>query len=119
MQSERRRILELLSAGKITPEEAEALLEALEGGGATGSGSPARLLRVHAKDAGGGEVVINLPLALARLLLKVLPAEHRRTLEEGGVSLEELIAQAGRDLPGGKIAEVRGSNGGLVVVEVV
>jgi hypothetical protein len=78
MKDERRRILEMLSSGKITVEEAERLLEAVSSGAGDhterGAGKPRYLHIVVEPDPanGGGERVnIRVPLKLIRAGLKL------------------------------------------------
>lgn len=75
--AERLRILQMLEEGKITAEEAAALLRAL-GGRKPGPAGPsptdkARCLRVRVTDIGSGKnkVNITIPLSLVRVGLRI------------------------------------------------
>ncbi|MDH4156028.1 MAG: DUF2089 domain-containing protein [candidate division Zixibacteria bacterium] len=97
MSNERRRILDLLAAGKITADEAEKLLEAVAetGGGpdpqlrpATGPGP--KYLRIQVEPAsntakGGERVNIRVPLKLVKTGIKLgslLPESARSRVNE-------------------------------------
>ncbi len=74
---ERLKILQMLEEGKITAEEAAALLRAL-GGRKPGPAGPgpsgeARFLRVHVTDIGSGrsKVHITIPLQLVKVGLRI------------------------------------------------
>jgi len=87
MGEERIRILNMVKEGKISPEEGAKLLSLLEGEERRPSG---RWLRVRVRGEDGEEVKINLPLSLARVLLKwsgALPERVREQLEDKGIDL--------------------------------
>ena len=76
MLAERKKILEMLAAGKITAEEAEKLLDKIEGAGRaavqsaghdneSGEKKP-RFLRIEVEKPGQDQVNIRVPLAFAR-----------------------------------------------------
>lgn len=77
MTTERKKILEMLAAGKLSVDEAERLLRAVDGGGesaasatkdtgAHGSGTKGapRFLRVHVASKDGENVNVRVPMAL-------------------------------------------------------
>ncbi len=120
MTDDRRRILDMLAAGKITAEQAETLLDALNPStapasppAASPSGARFKYLRVLVEPAPGSEhaerVNIRVPLKLIRAGLKwaaLIPGDARdrveRALHEKGVAvvldklkpedLEELVS---------------------------
>jgi hypothetical protein len=120
MDEERKQILDMLAAGKISVEDAERLMDKLEAGARaaredTPSPSPsaepfARLkyLRVLVDGGDGDKVNIRVPLALIRTGVKlaaVLPTGVSEQLDEKGVDLGKLseldadeLADALRDL---------------------
>jgi len=101
MSEERKKILEMLAAGKISVDEAERLLSALGGAGpesgaqqAAASGRGPRFLRVEVKD-GDDNVDVRVPLALIRAGMKFqsLIPEHAKVkigekLDEKGIQLD-------------------------------
>jgi SHOCT-like domain len=111
MSVERRKVLEMLAAGKITPEEAEQFLNRLasaaapesvpegEAAGATdgkeGEGRPRspRFLRVVVDSPKRDSVNIRLPLGLIRTGLKLstmMPKRVSHRLSERGIDLSHL-----------------------------
>ncbi|MEZ5330746.1 MAG: TraY domain-containing protein [Thermoanaerobaculia bacterium] len=104
MSAERRKILEMLAAGKITSDEAERLLERLDGpaapvaapegeGTASAGGPSPRFLRVVVDSPERESVNVRLPLGLIRTGLKlstILPGRVSRRLSERGIDLSHL-----------------------------
>ena len=102
MSDERRRILDMLEAGKVSADEAERLLSALgESDDSTGGRSPAvrsKYLRVVVEPGGEGQgerVNVRVPLALIRAGMKfeALLPEHarshlRQTFSEKGLNID-------------------------------
>lgn len=115
MANDKRKVLEMLAAGKITAEDAERLLNRLaaasritagEGpdsqeGEPEGAKRALRYLRVVVDSSDGDKVNIRVPLALVRTgirLSTMLPTEAAETLRERGVDLSELQGLKGEAL---------------------
>ncbi len=108
MSAERKKVLEMLAAGKITAEDAERLLDKLSGtaGDQTGArekvaAGPAtepkkhRYLRILVERPGQDQVNVRLPLSFTRTwsgLLAVLPHRVGERLAEYGIDLSGLAA---------------------------
>jgi hypothetical protein len=101
MSEERKKILEMLAAGKITADEAERLIAALEtaetneeetGAGGSPGGKP-RYLHVVYDDA-DHKVNVRVPMKLIRAGVKLsglIPqAAVDRTMEESGIDLSQV-----------------------------
>jgi hypothetical protein len=113
MKVERKKVLELLAAGKITSEEAEKLLEKLDANapgrpesqgaqndqGAAGARNP-RFLRIQVDQPGHEQVNVRLPLSLCRTgrLLAFMPARVTERLAERGIDLTGFNSLRGEDL---------------------
>ena len=95
MSEERRQILEMLAAGKITADEAERLLSLMEGGQSTGSApatqpKPApKYLRVmvdtNEKDEGPVHINVRVPIMLLRAgvrLASLIPTSAQGRINE-------------------------------------
>ncbi len=117
MDAERRKVLEMLSAGKITPDEAERLLNRLaadgadrraaeaeagpEGGNIKEDAGKLRYLRVFVDKPDRDNVNIRLPLKLVRTGIKLsalVPGKAGRQLAEQGIDLSHLSKLSGEDL---------------------
>jgi hypothetical protein len=101
MGEERKKVLEMLAAGKISAEEAERLLDKLAGGAANQAtaGEPAaasstqaaakpKYLRVVVDNPGRDQVNVRIPLSLVgsgQRLLAVMPARVTQGLAEYGI----------------------------------
>jgi len=109
VSAESRKVLEMLAEGKITPEDADKLLEKLSGSStetnpdassspslSTSSSSPSpkpRHLRIVVDKPGQEQVNVRVPLNFARKgsrLLAVLPDRVREKLAEQGINLAGL-----------------------------
>jgi len=73
VNDERLQILRMVEEGKITAQEAIKLLEALGGGESSAPGRRNRFVRIKIIDEGKTKVNVNLPLDLARVVLKFVP----------------------------------------------
>jgi hypothetical protein len=109
---ERLRVLQMLEDGKITPEEATALLRALgkgqaAGPRAVGSGTENRYLRIRVTDlaSGTGKVNVTIPLGLVSAGLRIA---ERFAPDARGIDMQEL-EEAIISGAEGKIVEVMDS----------
>lgn len=114
---ERRRVLEMVREGKLSPEEAEQLLDALETP-REGPGGRARLIRVMVRGAAGERVNLAVPTALADLVLRVLPRGVQ--LRAGGepLDLARLVAAIRNGDVAGKLVDVTAPDGTHVEITV-
>ncbi len=116
MSDERVQILNMLRDGKITVEEADRLLEAVnqtarplgDAGGETAISGKARFLRVRVWEGGKPKVNVNIPLNLAKIAMRFIP---RSALEKAGhkIDFDEIVGliQQGAS---GKLVEVEDGN---------
>ena len=106
MENEKLQILKLVQEGKVTPDEATKLLQALEGKSADSVVSTvgSKLLRIRVTEAKGTKVNVNVPMSLVEAAVaigvKFIPEEELR-----GVDLNAVI-EAIRQGVTGKIVEV-------------
>jgi hypothetical protein len=111
MNEERKQILDMLAAGKITADEAERLIDKLEAReGRTDSASPPaaaerpkkiKFLRVYVDSTDGDKVNVRVPLALIRTGIKlaaVLPEDVSDKLGDKGIDLSKLGELDGEEL---------------------
>jgi hypothetical protein len=102
MSEERKKVLEMLAGGKITADEAEALLDKLAGNAsnatpsaeappasaATGTAKP-KYLRIVVDQPGRKEVNVRIPLSFVRSgrgLLAIMPKHVNERLAEYGIN---------------------------------
>lgn len=133
MSEERKKVLEMLAAGKITAEEAEKLLDKLASGGpsqanareaSASSGTPApgkpKYLRVVVDQPGRDPVNVRVPLSLVgtgKRLLAVMPQRVNERLAECGIDaaffsaakidLDQALQELNIDVDEGKGKKVR------------
>jgi hypothetical protein len=91
---ERLKILKMLEEGKITPDEATALLRALDGGqratpGTAPLSSESRFLRVQVTDLDSGKTKVNVTIPIGLVNVGLRMAE-RFAPEFEGFDMEEL-----------------------------
>lgn len=122
MQEERLRILKMVQEGKLTPEQAAQLLEALEAptrearpAGATGKEGEPRWLRIRVLSSDGDRVNINVPVRLVNAALRVVQRTGQIDEENVATILESLneALKAGAE---GRIVEVQSSDGDVVEI---
>ncbi len=122
MSAETKKILEMLAAGKISPEDAERLLNKLSGSGPSESATPRaastesrvtdatgsttgtkkpRFLRIQVERPGKKDVNMRvaLPFALAGQLVSFLPATITEKLRDHGVGVGIINAMKSGDFP--------------------
>lgn len=136
MSEEKKRILEMIQEGKITPAEGLELLNAFDESAQPAkrqnSGSNKRFLRIKVYTDKAVKVNVNIPLALmkvaskfANMGMKYIPDEARQEMEKKGIDLtqidiEELINGIDQGILDEKLVDidVDDPNEGKVRVEV-
>jgi hypothetical protein len=116
MSNDRKQVLEMLAAGKITAEEADRLLERLAGaaagagGGSSGQSLEPALLKdkpeprfmcIHVDSDEGDKVDVRLPIGLLRTGIKLsamLPKDAAEAMSQNGVDFSQLSALSGKEL---------------------
>jgi hypothetical protein len=112
MSIERKKVLELLAAGKINAEEADKLLEKLaslagssresEGSAPeskTGDSMRLRYLRVLVEKPGGENVNLRIPLSFARTGLGIILSQRvLEKLSDSGIDVANFSRLRGQDL---------------------
>lgn len=122
MSAEKKRILEMIQEGKITPAEGLELLAALDDSSAPVKSVNSRLnrrfLRVKVYTDKAVKVNVNIPLALMKVAskfasmgLKYIPDEARLEMEKKGIDLtqidvEELVSAIEQGLVDEKLVDV-------------
>ncbi len=111
MSNERKQILEMLSQGKIGPEDAERLLDRLNTATGTGQSpgspsdspqsSPPQFMCIQVDSVEGDKVNVRLPIALVKSGIKLsamMPKEAAATMTKNGVDFSQLSALTGDEL---------------------
>jgi hypothetical protein len=135
---ERARILRMVSEGKLSPEEAADLLEALQPETRSGSEMPSwnvvgnegsarfhaghvrrrpRVLVIHVKEGGEQKVNIRVPFGLTKAAGKFIPRQAQQYLGKYDINLQDFLDDL-VEADGGTLLEVRdGENKVLIAVE--
>ncbi|MEW6725023.1 MAG: hypothetical protein AB1331_09015 [Bacillota bacterium] len=113
---ERKQVLQMLQEGKITAEEAEKLLNAVEPE-APVAGREAKWFRIRVFEQGTGKtkVNVNLPVSLLDLAMKFVP-KHAVDIE--GLDIRAILDEIKKGAMG-KIVEVEDEDEGVRVEIVV
>ena len=109
MSDERLKILKMLEEGKITAEEAAGLIEAVEASlssAGESAGNKAAFLRIRVWEHDEEKVKVNVPLALARTVLRAIPRSALQKINAQGVDIEQLLSGVMDNLKPGKLVEV-------------
>lgn len=134
--SEQRRILDMLTEGQITADQATELLEALKASDAPPPPPKppkpkgiAKVLRISidAQEGDGSskaKVNVNVPLGLAKFASKFLPQQAKEQLDLQGIDISNLLESLGSDVPEGRIVDIDaqdgdGSSKANIIIEVV
>lgn len=112
--SDRRRILEMVKEGKVTPEEGERLLEELE----RAPRGPTPILRVRIASPGGQKVQFSIPVSIAGSVVSLIPESARRRLVTRGIDLDQLIEAIRAGEASGQIVDIKEPGGTSVEVTV-
>lgn len=120
MSEERMKILEMVQEGKISAAEAERLLTALEEADKPGtdvSAKTPRWLRVHIVDKATDKPKVNIsvPLALAGLALKLIPASAKEKMAKDGIDLDELVVGVKKNVTPGELVRFDTENESIKV----
>lgn len=139
MSDERRRILDMLAADRITVDQAEALLRALgtqsaaeeQASGAAKDAAagqavqPARSLQIQVQGngpRGEGAANITIPLGLARFAGRFLPEAVRDEFDDQDVDIEDVLKALadGGALPAGSVlVDISSDQGKSIIVKAV
>jgi hypothetical protein len=96
MDEDRMQILKMLEEGKITSDDAAKLLDAMVSDRPAESapgGGKRLLIRVTDTRTGKKKVNVKIPIALAKIAAKFIPAKSRRQLAEEGVDVDAVLSQ--------------------------
>ncbi|MCK8823803.1 SHOCT-like domain-containing protein [Fuchsiella alkaliacetigena] len=109
VSEEKRRVLDMLSAGKIDVSEAEKLLSALEEEVEVEKQfkGEAKHLRIKVDEEGENKVNINIPLSIAKVVMNFISDSVKKKLREKNIDLDEVIQQIENAETTQKIVEVQ------------
>jgi hypothetical protein len=133
---ERSRILRMVSEGKLSPEEAADLLEAIqpppqpaeEFSGMAPTSSPSLVMRgghrrrgrclvIHVREGSENKVNLRIPISLTRAAGKFIPRQATQYLSKYEINLNDFVEDLA-EAEGGTILEIReGDNKVLIAVE--
>ena len=136
-EREKKQIMDMLQDGKLTAEQAEKLLKALDSGSndrseskkETGSvtvsnGKPGSRLKgkfkVEVESADGDNVMVTLPLMLAKLAVSMMPADKMSEIKASGVDIAQIVNNIEDfiDMVDEDIVNVESANGDKVRVYI-
>ncbi|MFW6311969.1 MAG: SHOCT-like domain-containing protein [Nanoarchaeota archaeon] len=120
MSDERLRILKMVEEGKLSVEEANELLNTMDG--VTEKEKKVkkkpRFLKILVEENGDGKVDIAIPLSLAKTALKFIPNRAKESLAEQEIDLDNLLESIEGDLNDGTLVNINdGSDHVIIKVE--
>lgn len=122
MDQERKQVLEMVRDGRLTVDEAEQILDAMTYGeertsDAVSSKRNPRFLRIRVKDEDGSKVNLNIPISLAKVMLKFVPSQVMGELADQNIDLNGILAavQEGAE---GQLIHVKEEDGDEVEISV-
>jgi TusA-related sulfurtransferase len=134
---EKLQILKMLEDKKISVEQAEKLLKAVDSvdsksevkksvavavsdGKVEGSGKLKGKFKVVVESADGDNVVITLPLMLAKLAVNMMPKNKMAEIKGEGIDLEQIVANIDSfvDMVDEDIVNVESANGDVVRIYI-
>lgn len=121
MEAEKRQILEMVRDGKLTVEEAQKIMDAMERGDEetpvpTSLRQP-KFLRVRVKDEDGAKVNVSLPISLIRALWRFIPRDAMRELEAHNIDMDSILAAVNEGAQG-SLVDVEDEDGARVEIVV-
>ena len=118
MHEEKMQILKMLEQGNVTAEEAARLLEALDEAPAGERAKTGKWLRIEVTEAGTDKKKVNLriPMGLAKIAARFIPAKKKKELLAEGVDIDEVLSQVTSENIG-KIIDIE-SDGDLVQISI-
>lgn len=112
MNEERKRILDMLEAGKIDVQEAEKLLSALDSKEednqelTTDTTETSSALRIKVTEGGKEKVNMNIPLSIAKAVMGFIPGGAKKKIREKGIDIDEIIQEVKNGNSKGKIIDI-------------
>jgi hypothetical protein len=121
MSEERIKILQMLKDGKISTDEADRLLDSLNGEPAVTQLSVKekdlnkRFFRIEVESDTRDNVKINIPFSLTKMALGLLPKHAKAEMERNGIDLDSIVETIyqGAD---GKLVDIRADDGTVVKI---
>jgi hypothetical protein len=95
MHEERIQILKMLEEGKVTAEEAARLLDALDETPGVERTKTGKWLRIEVTEPRTNKKKVNLriPMGLAKIAARFIPAKKKKELLEEGIDIDEVLSQ--------------------------
>ncbi len=113
MNEERKRILDMLEAGKIDAQEAEKLLSALDSDEeednqelTKDTTEKSSALRIKVTEGGKEKVNMNIPLSIAKAVMGFIPGGAKQKIREKGIDIDEIIEEVKNGTSKGKIIDI-------------
>ncbi len=121
MEAEKKQILEMVRDGKLTVEEAQKIMEAMDQGDEDATPAtatrPPRLLRIRVKDEDGAKVNVSVPISLVRVLWRFIPKDAMRELEAHNIDMDAILAAVNEGAQG-SLVDVEDEDGAKVEIVV-
>ncbi|MGM0436707.1 MAG: SHOCT-like domain-containing protein [Bacillota bacterium] len=117
MNDERMRILKMVEEGKIDVDEANNLLETLEGDKTLKkkkTGSP-KSIKILVEENGKEKVNISIPMILAKSFMKFLPENAKNSLNKQDLDLDEIFNSVDSEVEGGTLVDIKDGTDHVII----
>lgn len=117
MNDERMRILKMVEEGKIDVDEANNLLETLEGDNKPEKkiSSKSKSIKILVEENGEEKVNISIPMILAKSFMKFLPKNAKESLNNQNVDLDEVINSVDSEIEGGTLVDIKDGTDHVII----
>ena len=120
MSDERMRILKMVEEGKVDVEEANNLLETLEGKDEKKNieAGKSKFIKILVEENGEEKVDISIPMVLARSFMKFVPKNAKQSLDDQNINLDDILESIESGVENGTLVDIKdGSDHVIIKVE--
>lgn len=117
MSDERMRILKMVEEGKIDVDEANNLLETLQGKDEEKSKKmgKARFIKIMVEENGEEKVDISIPMVLARSFMKFVPKGTKDRLDDQNINLDEILNSMDSGMSNGTLVDIKDGTDHVII----
>ena len=117
MSDERMRILKMVEEGKIDVDEANNLLETLDGKDKEQKKklSKSRFIKILVEENGEEKVDISIPMVLAKSFMKFIPKNAKKSLNDQNINLDEIFDSINSEVENGTLVDIKDGTDHVII----